>query len=38
LFSKKNKLGIQGSAKVGKGGVYIKVPVMIEEQVSIFSE
>ena len=38
LFSKKNKLGIQGSAKLGKGGVYIKVPVMIEEQVSIFSE
>lgn len=38
VFNKKNKIGIQGSAKLGKGGVYIKVPVQIEEQVSIFSE
>jgi LEA14-like dessication related protein len=36
LLSKKNKIGIQGSAKLGKGGIYIKVPVQIEEQVSIY--
>ncbi len=38
IFNKKNKIGIQGSAKLGKGGVYIKVPVQVEEQVSIFSK
>lgn len=38
VFNKKNKLGIQGSAKVGKGGVYIRVPVQVSEQVSFFSE
>ena len=36
LFSSKNKIGIQGSAKVGKGGLYIRVPVSIEEQVNIY--
>ena len=35
LFSSKNKIGIQGSAKVGKGGLYIRVPISIEEQVNI---
>lgn len=35
LFSKSNKLTIQGSAKLGKGGVYITVPIDITEQVSI---
>jgi len=38
LFNKKNKIGIQGSAKLGKGGIYLKIPVQIEEQVSIFSK
>lgn len=37
LFSSKSKIGIQGSAKLGKGGIYIKVPVNVSEQVSIFS-
>lgn len=36
LFTSKNKIGIQGSAKVGKGGLYIRVPVSIEEQVNIY--
>ena len=37
LFSNKNKISIQGSAKIGKGGMYIKVPIHIDEQVNIFS-
>lgn len=38
LFSKKNKLRIEGTAKVGKGVVYIKVPVQITEEVSLLSK
>lgn len=36
LFSKQNKISIQGTAKLGKSGVFIKVPIAIEEQVSIY--
>lgn len=36
LFNYKNKIGIQGTAKLGKSGVYIKVPINIAEQVSIY--
>lgn len=35
LFNKKNKITLQGTAKVGKGGVYIKVPINITEEVSL---
>lgn len=35
LFSKTNKLTLQGTAKVGKDGIYIKVPVNITENVSL---
>ncbi len=38
LFSKKNTVRIQGTAKLGKNGVYIKVPVNISEQVSLYSK
>ena len=37
LFSKTNKVTIQGSAKLGKGGVYIKIPVNVSENVSLYS-
>lgn len=37
LFSGKSKVGLHGTAKLGKGGVYIRVPVDIEEQVSLIS-
>ncbi len=37
LFSKTSKLSIQGTAKLGKNGVYIKVPVSITENVSLLS-
>lgn len=37
LFSKTNKLSIQGTAKLGKGGVYMKVPINITENVSLLS-
>jgi LEA14-like dessication related protein len=36
LFSKTNKVTIQGSAKIGKGGIYIKLPVNISENVSLY--
>lgn len=35
LFSKTNKVTIQGSAKLGKGNFFITVPVNVSEQVSI---
>lgn len=35
LFNKKNKITLQGTAKVGKSGVYIKVPINITEEVSL---
>lgn len=38
IFSKSNKLTIQGTAKVGKGGIYIKLPVNITEEVSLYSK
>lgn len=38
LFSKTNKLSIQGTAKLGKSGVYIKVPINITENVSLMSK
>lgn len=38
LFNKKSKLRIEGTAKVGKGGVYIKVPVQITEEVNLLSK
>jgi len=38
MFSKTNKLTVQGTAKLGKNGVYIKVPVLITENVSLLSE
>lgn len=38
LFNKKSKLRIEGTAKLGKGGVYIKVPVQITEEVSLLSK
>ncbi|MBK8684222.1 MAG: LEA type 2 family protein [Bacteroidetes bacterium] len=38
LFSKTNKVTLQGSARLGKGGMYLKVPVQISEQVSLFSK
>ncbi|MEZ5046465.1 MAG: LEA type 2 family protein [Chitinophagaceae bacterium] len=34
LFSKTNKVTLQGHAKIGKGGVYIKIPINITENVS----
>jgi LEA14-like dessication related protein len=37
IFSRSNKLTIQGSAKIGKGGVYIRVPVSITENVNLLS-
>ncbi|MBK7762954.1 MAG: LEA type 2 family protein [Bacteroidetes bacterium] len=37
IFNKKNKLTIQGSAKVGKAGMYIKIPINITEEVSLIS-
>ena len=37
LFAKTSKLTIQGTAKLGKGGVYIKIPVSITENVSLLS-
>ena len=37
LLSGKSKVGLHGTAKLGKGGVYIRVPVDIEEQVSLLS-
>ncbi len=38
LFSKTNKVTIQGTAKIGKGGVYIKLPVNISENVSLYKD
>lgn len=35
LFSKTSKLGIQGTAKVGKSGMYIKIPINITENISL---
>lgn len=35
LFSKSNKLTVQGSAKLGKGGVYLTIPVTVSENISI---
>jgi LEA14-like dessication related protein len=35
LLKNKGKLGIRGTAKVGKGGIYMKVPIAIEEEVKI---
>jgi LEA14-like dessication related protein len=37
IVTKKNKMSIQGTAKIGKSGVYIKVPILIEEEVKIFT-
>jgi LEA14-like dessication related protein len=38
LFSKTNKITIQGTAKIGKEGVYIKLPINISENVSMYNE
>jgi LEA14-like dessication related protein len=38
LFSKTNKVSIQGTAKLGKGGVYIKVPINITENVNLMTK
>ena len=38
LFSKTNKVTIQGTAKLGKSGLYIKVPINISENVSLLSK
>ena len=38
MFSRTNKLTVQGTAKLGKNGVYIKVPILITENVSLISE
>jgi len=38
LFSKTNKVTIQGTAKLGKSGFYIKVPINISENVSLLSK
>lgn len=35
IFSKKVKLTLQGSAKIGKQGVYLKVPLDITENIDI---
>jgi LEA14-like dessication related protein len=35
IFSKKVKLTLQGSAKIGKQGVYLKVPLNITEYIDI---
>ncbi|MCC7031133.1 MAG: LEA type 2 family protein [Chitinophagaceae bacterium] len=35
IFSKKVKLTLQGSAKIGKQGVYLKVPLNITENIDI---
>lgn len=35
IFSKSNQLTIQGSAKLGKGGVYMTVPLNITENISL---
>ena len=38
IFSSKNKVTLQGSAKLGKGGIYLKVPVQISEEVHLFGK
>ena len=38
LFSKTNKVTIQGTAKIGKEGIYIKLPINISENVSLFKD
>ncbi|GBL34873.1 hypothetical protein EMGBS15_04680 [Filimonas sp.] len=38
LFSKTSKMTILGTAKLGKGGVYIKVPISITENVSLLRQ
>ncbi len=38
LFSKTNKMTLLGTAKLGKGGVYIKVPISITENVSLINQ
>lgn len=38
LFSNTNKVTIQGSAKIGKSGVYIKLPVNITENVKLYKD
>ena len=35
LLSKTVKLTLQGSAKIGKQGVYVKVPVNISENIAV---
>jgi len=36
LFTQSSTLRIEGTAKLGKGGVYIRVPVKITEQVKLY--
>lgn len=38
LFSSTNKINVQGTAKLGKEGVYIKLPINISENVSLFKD
>lgn len=35
IFSKTVKMTLQGSAKIGKQGVYVKVPINITEEVAV---
>lgn len=35
IFSKSIKLTLQGNARLGRGGVYMKVPIDISEQVTL---
>ena len=38
IFSMENKMYIKGSAKVGKGGLFIKVPVEVTDTVSLYKD
>ncbi len=37
LGNKKSKLTIKGTAKVGKGGIYIKIPIQVTEEISLLA-
>lgn len=38
LFGKTIQVQIQGHAKIGKGGVFIKIPVNITEKVNVYTQ
>lgn len=38
LFSMENKMYVKGSAKIGKGGIFIKIPVEVTDTVSLYKD